>query len=55
MNGLQWPGEKRDGQFLHANACGVVDRRRDGGGYAGQADLVDAARASPASWPAIYP
>ena len=30
-------------QFSHANAGGVMDRRRDGSSHAGQADLADAA------------
>ena len=29
-------------QFAHANARGVINRRRDGSGYSGQADLADA-------------
>ncbi len=32
-------------QLSDANACRVMDRRRDGGGNAGQADLADPARA----------
>src|SRR5258706_1313817 len=33
-------------EFSHANACGMVDRRSDGSGDSGQADLADPARAN---------
>ena len=35
-----------DRQFAHANAGGVISRRRDRGSDAGQTDLADAARAN---------